>query len=371
MKSLLNITLLFIFFCLSSSAFQTSFFKEINKEFIGNNLIISPLSAYQVLGLTANGANGKTLEEMLLALGNENLDELNKINTEILKISKEFTTIEIANAIMTLFTPKDNFINIAQKYESSIESLKNVAQVNNWCNIKTHGKIEKILDQLDPNTVMILLNAIYFKGTWLKEFPENETVIDTFYNMNKESEAKKVDIMTIKEYFNYYEDNEMQIVELPYTKDSMSAIIILPKEEIDINDFISELNDEKIQKLEKRMGNQIVELKMPKFELEFSSLLNDILKKMGIVEAFDEVAADFTGLRDENDLYIGKVVQKSYLKVDEKGTEAADVTSVVINTKSIPRTNKMKVDRPFLFMLRNKKLPQDYDMIFMAKIEQL
>ena len=371
MKSLLSIILLISFFILSSCAFQTSFFSELNKEHIGNNLIISPLSAYQILGLTANGANGKTLEEMLLALGNENLDEVNKINTNILKIVKEFTTIEIANAIMTEFTPKENFLSVAEKYEASVEDLKSVTQVNNWCNVKTHGKIPKIMDELDPNTVMILLNAIYFKGTWLKEFPENETTIDTFYNLKDESKAKKVDFIHIKEYFGYYEDNEMQVVELPYTKDSMSAVIILPSEEIDINEMIAKLDDDKIQKIVKRLGNQIVDLKMPKFELEFSSLLNDVLQKMGMKEAFDEVFADLTGMRDENDIYVGKVLQKSYLKVDEKGTEAADVTSVVINTKSLPRTNKVNVDRPFLFMLRNKKLPQNYDMIFMAKIEEL
>jgi serpin B len=334
-------------------------------------LILSPLSAYQILGLTANGANGKTLDEMLLVLGNENLEELNKINTEILKIAKEFTTIEIANAIMTEFTPKQGFLSAAEKYEASVEALKNIAQVNNWCNEKTHGKIPKIMDELDPNTVMMLLNAIYFKGTWLKEFSENETTVDTFYNLNDESQAKKVDFIHIKEYFSYYEDTEMQVVEMPYTKDSMSAVIILPNQETDINEFIAKFDDEKIQKILKRFGNQIVELKMPKFELEFSSLLNDVLQKMGMKEAFDQGLADLTGMRDENDIYVGKVLQKSYLKVDEKGTEAADVTAVVINTKSLPRTNKVKVDRPFLFMLRNKKLPQDYDMIFMAKIEEL
>ena len=371
MRSLLDIILLYSFFILSLSSFQTSFFSELNQEYFGKNLIISPLSAYQILGLTANGANGKTLDEMLLVLGNENLEEVNKINTEILKIAKEFTTIEIANAIMTEFTPKQGFLNAAEKYEASVEALKNVAQVNNWCNEKTHGKIPKIMDELDPNTVMMLLNAIYFKGTWLKEFPENETTVDTFYNLNDESQAKKIDFIHIKEYFSYYEDTEMQVVEMPYTKDSMSAVIILPNQEIDINDFIAKLDDEKIQKIIKRFGNQIVELTMPKFELEFSSLLNDVLQKMGMKEAFDQGLADLTGMRDENDIYVGKVLQKSYLKVDEKGTEAADVTAVVINTKSLPKTYKVKVDRPFLFMLRNKKLPQDYDMIFMGKIEEL
>ena len=351
--------------------FQTSFFQEINKQFINKNVVISPLSAYQILGLTANGANGQTLEQMVLALGNEDLEELNKINIEILNNSKDFTTIEIANAIMTAFNPKEQFLNTALEYESTVEDLKGVTQVNNWCNLKTHGKIEKILDELDPNAVMILLNAIYFKGTWAKEFPENGTVANDFYNFNDETKVAKKDFMSIREYFNYYEDKEMQSIELPYTKDSMSAIIILPNQDIDINDFIQDLNDEKLQKIIKRMNKQEVALKLPKFELEFSSLLNDVLMEMGMIDAFDQGKADLTGMRDIKDIYVSRVVQKSYLKVDEKGTEAAAVTVVEITTKSMPRYNRMNVNRPFLFMLRNNKFPQNYDMIFMAKIEEL
>ena len=109
MKSIINFTFLFLSFIFSLCSFQTSFFKQINQKYINKNLVTSPLSAYQILGLTANGANGKTLEQMLLALENESLEELNNINIEILKTSKDFTTIEIANAIMTGFNPKEKF----------------------------------------------------------------------------------------------------------------------------------------------------------------------------------------------------------------------------------------------------------------------
>ena len=99
MKSFIHLTFLFLCFFFGMCTFQTSFFQEINKQFINKNVVISPLSAYQILGLTANGANGQTLEQMLLALGNEDLEELNKINIEILNNSKDFTTIEIANEL--------------------------------------------------------------------------------------------------------------------------------------------------------------------------------------------------------------------------------------------------------------------------------
>ena len=373
MKSLLNIIFLILLsLYLSSCSFQTSFFKEINTQNIGKNVIISPLSAYQVLGLTANGANGKSQEEMLLALENQNIEELNEINLEILKASKDFSTIEIANAIMTALTPKENFVDIALKYDSSIEPLKSVTQINNWCNLKTHGKIPKILEQIPPNTVMILLNALYFKGEWIKEFSENLTTIKTFYNFNDESKSTKIEMMSIKENYNFYEDNIQQIIELPYKKDYMSAIIILPNKSIDINEYISGLDDEIIQKLIKRMTIKEVQLQLPKFELDFSSSLKNILKKMGMVQVFDQALADLTGMKEGNDIYIGEVLQKAYLKVDEKGSEAAAITTVIVNTKSMPINNyKMFVNRPFLFMLRNKKLPENYEMLFMSKIEEL
>ena len=373
MKSLLNIIFLILStLYLSSCSFQTTFFKEINTQYKGKNVIVSPLSAYQVLGLTTNGANGQSQEEMLLALENKDLEELNEINLEILKVSKDFSTIEIANAIMTAFTPKEKFVDIALQYESSIEPLKSVTQVNNWCNLKTHGKIPKIMDQLPPNTVMVLLNALYFKGEWVKEFSENLTTTRAFYNFNDESKSTQIPMMLAKDNYNYYEDSQQQIIEIPYKKDYMSAVIILPSQSIDINKYISKLDDDTIQKLIKKMSTKEVQLQLPKFELEFDSTLNEILQKMGMVQVFDQSLADLTGMKDEKDIYIGQVLQKTYLKVDEKGSEAAAVTAVVVQTKSMPlNNNRMIINRPFLFMLRNKKLPQNYEMLFMAKIEQL
>jgi serine protease inhibitor len=119
-----------------------------NKINMKENIILSPLSAYQVLGLTANGARKKTLSEMLFALGSKDLNELNNINTKILIESNKFSTVEIANAIMTKFTPEKTFLYTASRYNSTVETLRNLNQVNSWCNKKTHGKIKKILDSL-------------------------------------------------------------------------------------------------------------------------------------------------------------------------------------------------------------------------------
>ena len=143
MKFLLFTSCLFMSLSFIKSSFQISFFKEMNQNYKNKNLIVSPLSAYQVLGLTANGAKGKTQKEMISALGNKDLEELNKINIEILNLTKEFKTVEIANAIMTHFPPKKNFLAASSRYGATVEILKSVDQVNEWCNAKTHGKIKK------------------------------------------------------------------------------------------------------------------------------------------------------------------------------------------------------------------------------------
>lgn len=372
MRSLLFICYILLSLYYTNCSFQTSFFKELNKQYINKNLIISPLSAYQILSLATNGAKEKTLSEMISALGGKSLEELNEINLQILNEAKKFSTVEIANAIMTMFTPEKNFLAAGQKYGATIQALKSASQVNSWCNAKTHGKISKIVDSLPANIRMMLLNAVYFKGLWSKQFKKSMTMKKSFYNLNDKSKEKKVDRMQITDNFSYYEDKEVQLIKLPYKKDSMSAIVILPNEKKNINDFISELNDEKLQRLIKKMYTHKVRLELPKFELNFSSNLNSVLKTLGMNEAFNANTANLNGIG--KDLYIDKVVQKAYLKVDEEGTQAAAVTVISIRTKSIqkkPIIFPMIVDRPFLFLLKNDELPINNEMLFMSKIEEL
>ena len=151
---------------LTNCSFQLSLFKELNKNYKNKNLVISPLSLYQVLGLTSNGANGITQLQMIKTLEEVSLGEINQINTENLNKVSNSESIEVANAVMSRVTPLENFANVCVNYNSPIETLVSEDQVNSWVNEKTHGKIIKILDKLDANTVMILLNAVYFKGIW-------------------------------------------------------------------------------------------------------------------------------------------------------------------------------------------------------------
>ena len=374
MKYFLNILLVSLLLNSLNCSFQSTIFNRINKDKKGENVIISPLSIFQILSLTTNGAKGNTQLQMLDVLQSKDIEELNDVNYEILSIFSKFKAVEIANAVMTVFKPLEDFTKIAENYLAPIEPLISVDQVNNWCSNKTHGKIDKILDELSDAAAMILINAVYFKGVWSSKFESSLTKKLPFYNFGTE----EINVETMKqiEHFRFYEDKKVKAIELPFKNDSMSAIIILPSEEIDINKYIDTLsisNDE-YSKILNGLNYVKVDLQLPKFELEYKQNLNGILIDLGMYDAFDLNKADFSGLRKEKDLFINRVIHKTYLKVFEDGCEAAGATVVEIAFGGLPREEKiyeMKVNRPFLFLLKNSKLPIGYDLLFMSKIEHL
>ena len=380
MKSFLySICITITSFNIILSSFQTSFFKQINKDYIHQNLVISPLSVYQVLSLTSNGAKDKTLEEILITLNSNSTEELNEINLSILNAFNDFTSIEISNAIISNFTPEGKFLNMAYTYNSSVEIIKEtilkqqIEQINKWCENKTHGKITKIIDSLDKETMMLLLNVIYFKGEWSKKFNPYYTSKHFFNNFGNRNKSVQIDMMYIKEKFNYYEDNFTQIIEMPFQKDSISAFVFLPKYDCNINDFIAELDDEKLNNYYTQMNYEEVSLHIPKFELESNYIFNHALKKLGIKKVFDELRANLSGIKKENDIYIKEILQKTYLKVDENGAEAIVVNCAKSNKKiaKLPKYKSMLIDKPFLIIFRNKNILKNYDSLFMAKIEKL
>jgi len=365
----------FILFNALNCSFQMNIFNEINKKKKGQNLIISPLSIFQILSLAANGARNETKIEMIQTLQHYNIDDLNSINFEILKVIKTFKSVEIANSVMLNFSPVQNFLELAEKYSAPYEKLISANQINNWCKEKTHGKIRKIIDKLNPNVQMLLLNAVYFKGEWVKKFKNKFTEKKIFYNFG--TEMKKIDTMTQLTKFRYYEDKQIQAVELPYVDDGMSALIILPREEIDINKYILSLSSDKynINNIIYNLNYVKVDLELPKFELDFYTSLKEILIDLGMEKAFTD-NANFSGLKVENDLKIDDILHKTYLKVNERETEAVAVTAVIGTKKTAKRSTpeiiyQMKVNRPFLFIIRSNKLPFDIDILFISKIEKL
>ena len=374
-----NFILIFIILLLNpfliSSSFQISLFNQLNTKYQEKNLIISPLSIYQALSLVTNGANEQTQKELLNILDNKEMEEINAINLKILNKIKDNSSIEIANAIMSKLSPLNDFTQIAKdNFYSEILPLKSVSQVNKWCEKKTHGKINKILDELDPLTYMIILNAVYFKGEWIHQFNKDFTTKEIFYNENKIE--KKVDMMQTTKHFNYFSDSNLQSIELRFKKESTSAIIILPNKNININEFIELLSKDNdyLYTIINNMKNSKVDLKLPKFELTYSKSLKEILKFMGVNLPFEK-NADFSKIRIQNDIFINDIIHKTYLKVNEDGTEAAAITMVEMMFNSMmPKEEQiyeMNVNRPFLFILRNDRLPKNYDIVFISKIEEI
>lgn len=354
---------------IESDSFQLALFKKVCHSNENSNVVLSPLSAFQALSLVSNGARGETQRNIVDTLGYKNQIEVNIDNQKIVEVAEKEKELKIANAVLSTFTPNESFIQIANKYKALSSKLVSVRQVNQWCAEKTENKITKIIDSID-DIQMIVLNAIYFKSNWLKQFKKVNT--EKFDFTNEDKSISKIDMMFQKESFPYTEGKNYQAIELPYKDTKMTAVIILPSANIEINSFIDSINDEKLLDILHSMRRTTVRFRLPKFELDFSTSLKNQLIEMGMREAFDAAKADFTAVTDHMRLYIDDVIQKAYMKVDEEGTEAAAVTAIMVKlTSARPPMEPivMNVDRPFLFLIRNIDFGDKF--VFMAKIGKL
>ena len=345
--------------------FQTQMFKKIHnttKIESKQNILISPLSIYQIISLLSNGAKGKTQEEILQTLlideniSDKTLDELNSNNENIIKNSGK---IKIANAILSKIELLNSFINIGKKYDSYIAKLEGVEQVNDWCIEHTNGKITKLIDSLSPDIQIVLLNAIYFYSDWENKFKKKYTEKKNFKNADKS--ISQVDMMyqTLK-YINYYEDETIQMIELPYKdNNNLSMIIILPREDKYSSSY-DYLNKENIDftKLVNNLSKvEEVYFHFPRFEFEYSIELNDVLKDINMASAFTP-SADFSNINSTISLYVSEIIQRTYIKVTETGTEAAAVTGVILVGSPPPPeiTYNMNVNHSFIYMIRDKSI---------------
>ena len=364
--------IIFLFFLISFISsqkrelpFQIKLFSLLNEN-QNENICISPLSLYQILSLVSNGAVGKTQEEILNVLVPNN--KINKkiqlsINANNQQIINYYNSknkkVVIVNGISTKVSLKKEFEKICKKFEAGILPLINVEQINNWCSEKTNGKIKKIIDKISPLTTMILLNAVYFKVNWKYKFDEVKTKKMDFRNSN--GIIVKVDTM-YNEFskIKYFENEKIQMIELPYEDDNLSMIILLPK----LNKFTSSsdyLKKEKldfIESINKMTYKKNVKLNLPKFELEYKKQLNEILQKMNMKLAFYNNLADFSNL-SKTKSYIFQVIHSTYIKVDESGTESAAASLIEMRTNStviIKNYINMNVDHSFIYMIKDKRI---------------
>jgi serpin B len=223
------------------------------------------------------------------------------------------------------------------------------------------------VDVIDPLTMMFLINAIYFKGIWTYQFDENQTRDDLF--TLPDGSKKPCKMMNQEGKFRYFENDNFQAIDLPYGDGDFRMAIFLPREEKDIASLIAEFNQENWGRWMNSFYEQEVTLELPKFTLEYEIELNSALKALGMEVAFSPSGADFTKMYKEEEvlenLYISKVKHKTFVEVNEEGTEAAAVTSVEMTVTSIPLKILMRIDRTFIFAIRESR---SETILFIGKI---
>ena len=332
------------------------------------NIFISPLSISMALAMTLNGADGETYAAMAKTLRAAGLaeqarNEAYKSLIELLTTIDRRVQMEIANAVWIRqgFDVEPVFIAANQDYFSAMVKSLDFAgpaallTINGWCKDKTHGKISQILDAIPGEAVMYLMNAVYFKGYWLYQFDKEMTHDREFYTSPTITLPCKMMIQT-NDRFRYFADDAMQAIDLPYGNGQFSMTILLPSYDNSPQRLIADLNAQNMAELQNRFRTQRGTLELPKFKLEYRQQLNNALAAMGMGVAFTD-RADFTRINKNGNLLISEVLHKTFVQVDEEGTEAAAVTSVGIALTSVGPAQdefRMVVDRPFLFFIREK-----------------
>lgn len=342
------------------------------------NIMISPASVSIALGMAYNGAEGSTRDAFEELLNYEGLSrqEINEITKELINVlltNTKGNLLEIANSMWydKGFPVEPEFINLnSHYYDAEVRELdfaqaEAIATINNWVSAKTHGKIDEIIDSLDPEVMMILINAIYFNCLWDVEFDPDDTQQANFYREDG-SVFGKVELMYQKSTFMAANTTRFGAVELPYKNGKFSMYLILPDEESSVNELVAELDADTWKSwLSDFSEHEDFKVYMPKFLFEYERSLADDLKGMGLDIAFSD-QADFSGI-SSIDLLISDVIHKTYIKVNEEGTEAAAVTAVVMEATSIGPSNMIRLDRPFLFAITENS---SKSIVFIGKVAE-
>lgn len=357
--------------------FAFDLLNEILQSEESENFMISPLSVSMALGMTYNGADGdtKTAFEQTLRLNGFTRTEINYIHSILLnhlvKVDPK-VTMKIANSIWLndLFSYQEAFADTNRYYyQAQMNSLDfsdpgSVDVINNWVDEKTNGKITEVLDQIPAEAVMYLINALYFYGNWTYQFDENEGFQIKFNY--KDGTAAMVDAMSMTSDLQLYENNAFKMIELPYGNKKYSMLLVVPEQAYEVEDVSNLLDNESLNEYTSNLQevNEVL-LEMPKFKYEYKTLLNEALINMGLDIAFSGNAEFPLMVNESIDLAISRVIHKTYIDVNEKGTEAAAVTVVEMEYTSIGEPDKITVDRPFLYIIREKT---SNAIVFMGKV---
>ena len=332
----------------------------------GENLFLSPLSASMALGMTMNGAAGETWNQMRDVLGFGGLaeglseDEINAAYASLLQLLVGLDPVvetAIGNSVWTRqgFPVHADFLDAvretfgAEVAELDFTSPSASARINEWVRAATQGRIEDIVPAEIPRAVvMYLINAIYFKGSWTFRFDPSDTRTEPFHL--DDGSTRTVPLMTLREELPYQENSRFQAVDLPYGGRAFSMTVLVPAPGVGVDDLAASLDAAEWKSIADGFHDTELQMFLPRFRMAWERTLNDDLAALGMVDAFDG-RADFTRLSPVGGLWISAVKQKSWVDVNEEGTEAAAATVVAIRETS---ASVLRADRPFLFFIRER-----------------
>ena len=340
----------------ANTRFGFKLLQDLRERDSGANIFISPLSISIALTMTYNGAVGETEHAMAEVLEIEGLDRdaVNHSNAALrnsLENPDPKVEISIANSIWSRqgvefnadFLERNRVFFGAEIASLDFSAPQATETINEWVNTNTNGKIEKIVDRISPQTLLFLINAIYFKGNWQDEFDKSQTRPGIFH-LSDENE-KRVEMMRREGEYPYFRGENFEATSLPYGDGRLGMYIFLPNRDSNLNKFLGNLNAGNWGDWISQFQDRRHDMMLPRFKLEYEVSLNDTLEALGMGIAFGS-GADFSGMGPS--LFISEVKHKTFVEVNEEGTEAAAVTAVV-GVKSVPSV--FRVDRPFFFAI--------------------
>lgn len=353
----------------ATEVFSRSLFKELAKETGGDNILVSPYSASLVLSMAASGAGGETQTEMMTGLRLPDMETVGSGWSQVIPAlrSNENFTLESANAAFTmenfdvLATYRESLHNIFHSDISPVnfgEPQEATQTINSWVSDMTNKKIEKLIekDMVNGNTRLVLVNALYFKGDWEKQFDKKNTAQDKFFLPSGEGVMADMMVQEAEIPYAVLDNIDSTIVELPYKGDRIVMQIVLPNKKSGLRDLEEKIGSVDIADLfRQHQRDTKVRVKMPKFKLSSSADLSDPLKAMGMKNMFDATVADFSGIDGTRTLFVDFVKQEVAIEVNEEGSEAAAATGMGMMMRSMPLPpEQFTVDHPFLFYIRDK-----------------
>lgn len=358
-----------------SNQFSFELFNKVSaSEPASENVFISPFSVGMALAMTANGASDPLKQNFARTLGVHSTEESNQayqLLMERLPRMDRKVEMNIANSIWHRqeMTVRMNFRNMARSYfdaeikAANFDSPSTVTDINNWVRSATKGKINGIVDEITSDHVMFLINALYFKADWKFPFDQRATANRAF-RLASGAEVQTPTMKTGDAKFKYLSHRDFEFIELPYGNGQYRMSIIVPQEGQNVRTFFENKTQQDLRSWSQTAAEVGYDLYLPKFKTEYEISLNDVLSSMGLAPAFDGSNGGFSAIFEDNRLFvIDEVKHKAFVEVDEKGTEAAAVTSVGIVVTSLPPS--VRVDRPFIFIIREEHTDA---ILFMGRI---